>query len=226
MNISKPSNAHRIYHSTKKRTPRQARETRATLGARFKILLLDAGLSPEQAGKMLHVTPRTIRYWISGKVLVPYAAYKLVRVMRLFELPCEGWDGWHMHSGRLWSPEGYSFKPHDANWWSLLVRRAEGFGREYTRANQLAVALQRLERPEDVSVHAAGYAVSVPGGCAATSPTDAVGRAAKPTGLNLSNKHFRTPISKKGASSLGNGVFQGAMQSVASVSRDEKRGRP
>jgi hypothetical protein len=61
---------------------------RATLGERFKILLLDAGLTPEQAGKELHVSPRTIRYWISGKVLVPYAAYKLIRIMRLFELPC------------------------------------------------------------------------------------------------------------------------------------------
>ena len=50
-----------------------------------------------------------------------------------------------MHSGRLWSPEGYAFLPHDANWWSLLVRRADGFGRQYTRANQLAVALQRLQ---------------------------------------------------------------------------------
>jgi transcriptional regulator with XRE-family HTH domain len=118
---------------------------RATLGERFKILLLDAGLTPEQAGKELHVSPRTIRYWISGKVLVPYAAYRLIRIMRLFELPGAGWDGWHMHSGRLWSPEGYVFLPHDANWWSLLVRRAEGFGRQYTRANQLAVALQRLQ---------------------------------------------------------------------------------
>jgi hypothetical protein len=36
------------------------------LGSRFKVLLSDAGLSPEQAGKLLHVTPRTIRHWISG----------------------------------------------------------------------------------------------------------------------------------------------------------------
>jgi len=159
---------------------------------------------------MLHVTPRTIRYWISGKVLVPYAAYKLVRVMRLFELPCEGWQGWHMHSGRLWSPEGHAFLPHDANWWSLLVRRADGFGRQYDRANQLAVALQRLQGPESVAVAGTGRAVSVPGGCAATLPTDEVGRAAKPTGLDLSYKHFRTPIYEKGSI-----VGPRAMRSIA-----------
>ncbi|MBK1682937.1 VC1465 family Xer recombination activation factor [Rhodoferax fermentans] len=151
---------------------------RATLGERFKILLLDAGLTPEDAGKILHVTPRAIRYWISGKVLVPYAAYKLIRIMRLFELPCDGWDGWHMHSGRLWSPEGFSFQPHDANWWHLLVRRADGFGRQYTRAQQLNIALQRLQGPADVSGTPSGVALASPGGGAATSPTAVGGRAA------------------------------------------------
>ncbi|WP_180126975.1 VC1465 family Xer recombination activation factor [Rhodoferax sp. BLA1] len=122
---------------------------RATLGERFKILLADAGLTPEQAGKELHVTPRTIRYWISGKVLVPYAAFRLIRILRMYELPQPGWDGWRMHSGRLWSPEGFSFKPDDANWWHLLVRRAQGFGRVYDRNTQLHLALQRLQAGTD-----------------------------------------------------------------------------
>ena len=154
-------------------------------------MLADAGLNPEQAGKRLHVTPRTIRYWISGKVLVPYAAYKLVRIMRLFELPCEGWQGWHMHSGRLWSPEGYAFLPHDANWWSLLVRRADGFGRQYDRANQLAVVLQRLQGTGDAAETTHAASIAGAGGGAAASPSDEVGRAAKPTGPNLLLSHFR-----------------------------------
>jgi len=178
VNISKTEHAHRIYYDAKKVGPRNARKMRATLGERFKILLLDAGLTPEDAGKILHVTPRAIRYWISGKVLVPYAAYKLIRIMRLFELPCDGWDGWHMHSGRLWSPEGFSFQPHDANWWHLLVRRADGFGRQYTRAQQLNIALQRLQVPADVSGTPSGVALASPGGGAATSPTAVGGRAA------------------------------------------------
>jgi DNA-binding transcriptional regulator YiaG len=79
MSISKTHHIHRINYGVKKPRPRQARETRATLGARFKILLLDAGLSCEQAAKILHVTPRTVQYWISGKVMVPYAACPLNR---------------------------------------------------------------------------------------------------------------------------------------------------
>ena len=141
MNISKMDHIHRIYYDARKVGPKYARQMRATLGERFKILLLDAGLTPEQAGKELHVTSRTIRYWISGKVLVPYAAFRLIRILRYFELPQPGWDGWCMHSGRLWSPEGFSFQPHDANWWHLLVRRADGFSRQYARANQLESVL-------------------------------------------------------------------------------------
>jgi len=83
-------------------------------------------------------------------VLVPYAAYKLVRILRLFELPGDGWSGWHMHSGRLWSPEGYGFSPGDSDWWGLLVRRAEGFGRTFERAQQLDLALQRLRQTVQV----------------------------------------------------------------------------
>ena len=125
---------------------------------------------------------------------MPYAAYKLVRIMRLFELPCEGWQGWHMHSGRLWSPEGYAFQPHDANWWNLLVRRAEGFGRQYTRANQLDVALQRLQGTDDAAAATDATSSAGADGVAATSPAAAGGRAAKPTGPNLLLEHFRTRI--------------------------------
>jgi hypothetical protein len=29
-----------------------------------------------------------------------------------------------MHSGKLWTPEGYGFDPHDSNWRGLPVRKA------------------------------------------------------------------------------------------------------
>ncbi|MDI1245613.1 MAG: VC1465 family Xer recombination activation factor [Rhodoferax sp.] len=90
-------------------------------------MLADLGLTPETAGKMLHVHPRTVRYWISGKTLIPYAAYRLLRILTGAELPANGWDGWHMHSGQLWTPEGHGFKPNDSSWWSLLVRQARCF---------------------------------------------------------------------------------------------------
>ena len=154
---------HRMKYDKRKTTSQKTRENCALLGSRFKILLADAGLTPESAGKLLHVTPRTIRYWISGKVRVPYAAYKLVRIMRLFELPCKGWDGWHMHSGKLWSPEGFGFVPSDSSWWGLLVRQARGFKTMYDRETMLLAA----------GVSADRAAVSASEAAAAAGPREA-----------------------------------------------------
>ena len=147
------------------------------LGARFKILLADTGLNHEEAAKLLHVTARTIKYWVSGTVLVPYSAYKLVRVMRLFELPCKGWDGWHMHSGRLWSPEGHGFVPSDSDWWGLLVRKAHQFGEMFERDRQYAALVHRMGAGRSAPPPSgAGEARQDGGG--ADRPSNAVGRAA------------------------------------------------
>lgn len=121
-------------------------------------MLCDLGLKPDDAAKMLHVTPRTIRNWISGKALVPYAAYKLVRVFTGAELPMPGWDGWHMHSGKLWTPEGHGFTPADSGWWSNLVRRSHLFHVLYERQLQLDTALNRM-RQGDAQLPVGGSAV-------------------------------------------------------------------
>ena len=127
-------------------------------------MLADLGLTPETAAKMLHVTPRTVRYWISGKVLVPYSAYRLLRVLIGTELPCPGWEGWHMHSGKLWSPEGFGFLPHESNWWSLLVRQARSFKSLYDRQAQLRMLAIRAGDGEAARAAAEpGAALAVPG---------------------------------------------------------------
>lgn len=66
-------------------------------------------------------------------------------MMNRMELPGESWRGWCFSGGRLWSPEGHSFKGTDSSWWSLLVRRADMFTvllRERDRLrSELAAAL-------------------------------------------------------------------------------------
>jgi hypothetical protein len=83
MSISIINSAHRIYYYAKKVGTKYAKQMRATLGERFKILLIDAGLTPEQAGKDLHVTARTIRYWTTGKVVVSYSPSRLIRILQV-----------------------------------------------------------------------------------------------------------------------------------------------
>jgi len=117
---------------------------RATVAARFKVACADAGLSIDQVAQILHVTTRTVRYWFSGKTVVPFAAYKLVRILNRFELPGDAWAGWHMHSGKLWTPEGFAFEPQDGAWWSLIVRQARSFRAVYA---ELSAMRRRIDTP-------------------------------------------------------------------------------
>lgn len=166
------------------------------LASRLKVMLADLGLTPETAAQALHVTPRTVRYWISGKTLVPYAAYRLLRVMAGAELPCPGWDGWHMHSGKLWSPEGHGFGPLDSSWWGLLVRKARLFGEMYDRDRQLSVLMARAGRIDPAT---AGGAVAPPASVGASrTPTPEVAGAAQPPRPNLLLEHFTTRNNENG----------------------------
>lgn len=50
-----------------------------------------------------------------------------------------------MHSGKLWTPEGFAFEPLDGAWWALLVRQARSFRLAHARmcsAEREAVALR------------------------------------------------------------------------------------
>lgn len=103
-------------------------------------MLADLGLSPLDAAKMLHVSLRTLQNWLSGHHEVPYAAYKLLRLMRYMELPGESWAGWHFSCGQLVTPEGRTISGAEGSWWSLLVQQARGFGKVYRELNALKAA--------------------------------------------------------------------------------------
>jgi len=167
---------------------RPSRHERLLHGARFKVMCADAGLSIEQTAKVLHVTRRTVQLWISGRVRIPYAAYRLVRILGRYELPDPGWAGWVFHSGKLWSPEGHGFNPHDSNWWGLLVRQARAWKEMSERQAQFDVLMLRAGRVATGAADAAGGTADR----ATALPTGAAGRAAEPPGPNLLLGHFGT----------------------------------
>nr|ART90363.1 hypothetical protein [uncultured bacterium] len=74
---------------------------------------------------------------------MPYAAYKLLRLLRWFELPGP-WEGWQMHSGKLWTPEGLGFDPSDSAWWGVLVRKAAQFDAQCRLTAKLQVRVAEL----------------------------------------------------------------------------------
>ncbi len=121
-------------------------------GRKFKAMFSSLGLTVADVANFLQVSPRTVQLWVSGRVRIPYAAYKLMRLQLRYELPGEAWAGWHLSAGKLYTPENHELNPKDFSWWSLLVRRAAMFDALYkARTGAQGVAeprkAKRVERP-------------------------------------------------------------------------------
>lgn len=104
--------------------------------SRFRDARHLCSLTIPAAAKLLRVTERTVQNWESGRARVPYAAFKLMRILRGHELPHPAWRGFRVVGDTLWTPEGRSFRPDHMAWWSLTCRMADEFR-----------ALVRLARP-------------------------------------------------------------------------------
>lgn len=157
-------------------------------GRRFHRMFSSLGWSTADVAKFLQVSVRTVQLWVSGRVRVPYAAYKLLRLQLRYELPGDAWNGWTISADRLYTPEGHELRPQEFGWWSLLVRRAALFSSLYSENVRLS---QRLGAGW-VLPGPAGMALATRPGAAATAPTGEAGRPAQPAGLDLSLRHFGT----------------------------------
>jgi len=93
----------------------------------FRTLRRAHRLSLAGCGKLLGVTGRTVSLWESGRVRVPYAPYRLLRVLLGAELPGERWAGFRVVGDHLVSDEGRAFTRGDLAWLSLTFRQAEAF---------------------------------------------------------------------------------------------------
>ena len=71
------------YAKRSKRTTaaKKTRRINKIAGDRFRIARQDCWLTLPQAAKVLQVTERTLHNWEAGTCRVPYAAYKLMRLM-------------------------------------------------------------------------------------------------------------------------------------------------
>ncbi len=89
-------------------------------------------LSRPATVKLLHITLRTLHNWESGKVRIPYAAFKLIRLFSSYPIFHPIWKDWRIVGSRLITPEGHSLEAGNFHWLSLMARRAEAF----TKVNQ------------------------------------------------------------------------------------------
>ncbi|HNV83611.1 MAG TPA: VC1465 family Xer recombination activation factor [Arenimonas sp.] len=97
---------------------------------RFAAARAGCFLTIEQTAKLLRVSERTLHNWEAGRVRIPYAAYKLIRILRGYELPGDAWKGYRLIGDTLWSPENLPFHAGDARWWSLTAQMAHEYRRQ------------------------------------------------------------------------------------------------
>ena len=123
---------------------------RVDVGRRLRSMYLNLGMQRADVAKFLQVSERTIHNWESGRHIIPFAVYKLLRLLNGMDLPGGTWEGWRFAGGKLWSPEGHSFTGKDGSWWSLLVRRAAMFdklARENVELRRAAANMAQQGRP-------------------------------------------------------------------------------
>lgn len=106
----------------------------------FRLLRLSCGLTREAAAAVLRVGVRTVCNWENGCTRVPYSAFKLLRVIRGYELPGKAWAGFRLVDEVLWSPEGRPFYAHEFAYLWLLVAMARAFRLHYARSATAAPA--------------------------------------------------------------------------------------
>jgi hypothetical protein len=138
-------------------------QTRAQLGSRLRYARLKLGWSIEAAGKYFQVTDRTWHNWETGAHRIPFAVYKLCRVLARLALPGAAWAGWRLEGSALITPEGRQITPQDGSWWSLLVRRAAGFDAAYKEASRLRGLLMQVKSTAQDTASASGEAAALPG---------------------------------------------------------------
>jgi DNA-binding transcriptional regulator YiaG len=169
------------HHSKHRKSCAHDPDYRAQLGFRLRTARCNMGWSIADAAKYFHVTERTWHNWENGSHRIPFAVYKLCRVLARLELPSEAWAGWSFQGAVLITPEGRQIHPKDGSWWSLMVRNAQSFTLAYNEATRLRLLLADLSGVPRSST-----------GCA-SAPESAEGAGLVPFKTNRKTVSFSTP---------------------------------
>ena len=88
---------------------------------------MQVGIGVLTCADLLRVSERSIRGWESGETRIPYAAYKLLRVLKSGRyLAHSSWKDYGVQGDVLFTPEGHRFQAGELAWW--LLRRADKAG--------------------------------------------------------------------------------------------------
>lgn len=89
-----------------------------------------------------------------------------------------------MHSGKLWTPEGFAFEPQDGAWWGLIVRQARCFKATYAELGQVRREAEELRQ---LAVLAGAVGPVGPSSRRARGADPAINTPPSNTGVNTCN---------------------------------------
>lgn len=187
------------------RHPNRAKRQRFPVCAwRFREARLTAGMGVGACADLLRVSERTIRNWEAGAVRIPYASYKLLRVLRGGRYLADPiWRDYRVVRETLITPEGHRFHAGDLAWWSLLIRRARAFSDLCRHARQSATS----EAPAKLGEARPGAVERAAQDPPPLAQVSGVGVASEPCSPSLpgcstapENRRFGLPPSNRGVS--------------------------
>lgn len=104
-------------------------------------------LSRSACSELLGVSERSIRNWETGRTAVPYAAFKLLRVLSGGELPGAEWKGFWVQGSTLWTPEGKGYDASELAYISNVFAMARYWLRDYHAKRAADQAILLIEQP-------------------------------------------------------------------------------
>lgn len=104
---------------------------------RFRRTRLAGGFSRADAARELGVSERTLRNWEAGRRAIPYAAFRLIRLLGGHKLPGEDWRGFWLKGNTLWTPEGKPLYAWEMRWLSLTFTMARFWLASYGHSQSL-----------------------------------------------------------------------------------------
>lgn len=106
------------------------------------------GLTRAQAAKELDVTTRTIQNWETGGARIPWMAYRMLRILRGYDLPGFEWEDWAIRQGKLISPCGRWFDRPYLEQIEFVFAQARLWRQMYSRAGCNKTASTVLNFPD------------------------------------------------------------------------------
>lgn len=101
-------------------------------------------MSKQDVAVLLNVSLRSVHYWEGGHVPMPWAAFRLLRILTGYELPGKAWEGWMLLRNQLISPDGKVFTPSDLYPLAWTVDKARMWDQDYKRRQAKKEAVVQL----------------------------------------------------------------------------------